>query len=210
MSLGTLIRRAFGPFEPRVAAGYRAAFLNLEAVAAAAAAWTAATRILEVGCGEGALANHLGARYPHADYVGIDVTERVGRLFTGDRARANFHQETVGELVAREAGSFDLVVICDVLHHVLPGERAALLKAAVSALAPGGAIIIKEWEHRPTPIHLAAWVSDNILSASPAWFWTGEELRTALTTAAPLARLEREVRLRPWANNLALMARLPP
>lgn len=207
MSLGAFIRGALGPLEPLATRAYRAAFFDVPSLATTVSGWTKASRILEVGCGEGALANHVLGHYPRAHYVGIDVTPRVGRLFTGDRARAEFHEQQVQTLVAAAPRSFDLVLICDVLHHVPLSQRHALLEAATAALSPGGVLILKEWEHRPTLIHLAAWASDNLLSASPAWFWTSQQLKEALTHAAPSLRLEREVRLAPWANNLVLMAR---
>ena len=40
-------------------------------------------RILEVGCGEGAVSERLAALYPNAEITAIDITPNVGRLYAG-------------------------------------------------------------------------------------------------------------------------------
>ena len=55
---------------------------------------------MEIGCGEGTLAQRLCAAFPDATYVGIDVAEQPGRLFRGDRDRAEFHCLPSGEYLA--------------------------------------------------------------------------------------------------------------
>lgn len=146
--------------------------------------------------------------YPAASYVGIDVSPRAGRLFSGDRARAVFRQQTIEALADAEPASFDMVLICDVVHHIAPNQREVVLRAAARALAPGGALVVKDWERRPNLIYVAGWISDIVVSRSQAWFLTHAELKDLVLAAVPEALVERDLRLPPWPNNMVLMMRV--
>jgi len=95
-------------------------------------------RLLEIGCGEGANLHHLAGRGAHLH--GID--------FTADKARFAA-AETGARTAAADAahlpfatGSFDAVLIRDVLHH-LP-DRAAVLAEAARVLRAGGRLTVIE------------------------------------------------------------------
>jgi 2-polyprenyl-3-methyl-5-hydroxy-6-metoxy-1,4-benzoquinol methylase len=119
MSLGGAVRRAFGPLERPVAEAYRRIFVDLDALVARVRTWAPApARILEIGCGEGAVTERLARSYPEAAILAIDVSPSVGRLFRGHRPNVEIRQTTLEGVVAREPHTFDLVLLCDVLHHV--------------------------------------------------------------------------------------------
>lgn len=114
--------------------------------------------VLELGCGDGALARRLadaGAR----EVVAVDASARM-------LARARPHPlvryllEDV-ELLARPAGSADLVVSSLVLHYV--GDYAGLIRRIAGWLRPGGRLVFSV-EH---PVCTAA-------SPMAGWLPTGD------------------------------------
>ena len=94
-------------------------------------------RALEVGCSIGELTRRLGTR---ADAVlGLDVSTVAiteARRAHGDVPGLSFD---VAELPRQwPAGTFDLVVLSEVLYFLEPDEVDALAARAVGALEPGG------------------------------------------------------------------------
>jgi 2-polyprenyl-3-methyl-5-hydroxy-6-metoxy-1,4-benzoquinol methylase len=94
-------------------------------------------RILEVGCGTGAILAHLRP----TSGTGVDISERMI-----DQARAQQAQRRHLEFRVLDAaavatlGRFDAVVCTDVLEHV--ADWQAVADALIGATAPGGTIVI--------------------------------------------------------------------
>ncbi|HZR08941.1 MAG TPA: class I SAM-dependent methyltransferase [Myxococcales bacterium] len=206
MPVGQRVRALLGPAEPAIGRLYRGAFFDLGAFADTVRRWTDAKDILEVGCGDGLATEHLRRAFPDASITGIDIQDDVGRLFSGSREGITFRTEELDTLVARSPNSFDLVVICDVLHHVAPPARPALLRSASRALRPGGALVVKDWERRKNVAHLLAWLSDRYITGASVWFETADGLRAAVVEALGV-EVQDEARFRPWRNNLAFFMR---
>lgn len=202
MSLGSAVRRMFGPAEPAISRLYRSAFTDVDSVASALGAKTRANRILEVGCGEGQLTEELARAFPQAQLTGIDVTPRAGRLYRGDRNRARFLHQKVEEFAAAHPREYDLVIVADVLHHVPWPEHDALLRHAASAVAPGGHLAVKDWERSFTVPHLFCYLSDRVVTNDRVRYGSASELRAILQRALPAAAIEWEERLPPWRNNI--------
>jgi 2-polyprenyl-3-methyl-5-hydroxy-6-metoxy-1,4-benzoquinol methylase len=208
MPIGPIVRRAFGPFEHRVAAVYRSIYVDLDKYVDAVHEWVPnACAILEVGCGEGAVTERLAAAYPEARITAIDITPRVGRLFRGSTDRVRFRQCTVQEIEAQEGGRFDLAMIADVVHHVPVEFRKGLLDAARGCLAPGGSLIFKEWERSRTPIHWMCHASDRWLTGDRVNFMSRDEGRALLAQTFDAAALIDERRVAPWRNNIMTLVR---
>lgn len=111
----------------------------------------AGLRLLDYGCGAGALLRVLRTQGWKASLEGCDISP--GML---DAARKNWPAELGvpptlalqrGSLTPYEEGSFDFVVISAVLHHVPPAERNSVIGEIRRVLRPGGHIII--FEHNP-------------------------------------------------------------
>ena len=209
MSIGGAIRRLFGPFERQITERYRAIYVDVDAYAAGLAAWAPdPRRILEVGCGEGAVSERLAAVYPNAEIAAIDITPNVGRLYAGPPGRVRFAQMTVEAFAAQENGKFDLIVLADVLHHVPPGSlRRSILETIKALLSDGGHLAFKEWERTRTPIHWLGYLSDRWITGDRISYMSGEEIRTQLTDVFGLGSIRAEARVRPWRNNISLLVR---
>ena len=208
MPLGPAVRRLFGRHEHRVAALYRAIFVDIDAYARQIGDWVpGARRILEVGCGEGAVTEQLARVYPDADILAIDITPRVGRLYRGRRERVAFAQTTVQQVAAERPGGFDLVILSDVLHHVPATMRRELLAAVRASVAPGGSLIFKDWERTAAPIHWLCHAADRWLTGDRVRYLRRPEAEAMLADAFGRPAVVAQAFVRPWRNNFAMLAR---
>ncbi len=208
MGLGTSIRTRLGRWEIPAADLYRSAFINLDDLMTSVASLAPAKRVLEIGCGDGSVAERLCAAYPDVEYVGIDVSPEPGRLFRGDRGRATFRSMTSSALVAEGVTPFDLVLIVDVVHHVAEDLRGTVLRDAAALTAVPGMIAIKEWERGRGLSHVVAYTADRYLSGDATVRFMGrDELRGLVASNLPGFELAAETRIPPHRNNLLLVLR---
>ncbi|GAA2130132.1 hypothetical protein GCM10009760_02250 [Kitasatospora kazusensis] len=208
MGFTTAVRRRLGKYEVPAAELYRSVFIDLDDMATTLLSLSRPKRILEIGCGDGAVAERLVGALPDAEYVGIDVMAEPGRLFRGDRARAEFRSVYSHDLRAEGPALFDLVLVVDVLHHVPPAHRDALLHDAEAMLAPGGTLIVKEWERRQDLAHLMAYTSDRYVSGDKnVDFADREQLHAIVSRALPDFSVVCETRVPPKRNNILLALR---
>jgi SAM-dependent methyltransferase len=99
-------------------------------------------RILEVGCGEGELAERLG-RETDARLVAIDQSARMVELAASRGVDARVGR---AEALEFEDGSFDCVVAAWMLYHVAELDRA--LSELARVLRPGGrAVVVTNGRH---------------------------------------------------------------
>lgn len=107
-----------------------------------------ARRVLDVGCGAGALGAALKAERPGLEVVGLE-----GFPEAAERARARlddvYHLDLDAlDALPADAGTFDAMVFGDVLEHLR--DPARLLRTLRGALAPDGVIVcsipnVKHW-----------------------------------------------------------------
>jgi len=193
-----------GPFEWQAAEAYRSFFFSVERLADRIAAWTSGERILEVGAGEGRIAEALRSRFPRAEYLGVDIDPRVGRLFRGDRTGVSFRQATVAEVAGDRTQAFDLILICDVLHHIPWDQHDTVMQDIRSCLRPGGRLILKDWVRTATPIHLMNYLSDRVITGDRIRYGTPAYFRHLVERTFGPASVAVECRFPPWRNNFAL------
>jgi 2-polyprenyl-6-hydroxyphenyl methylase/3-demethylubiquinone-9 3-methyltransferase len=101
-------------------------------------------RILDVGCGSGALVGELG--HEGFETIGFDISQRAIKLASQRHPSARFVRHSVEELPwPVQPASQDIVVAFEVLEHLL--RPRALIEGARDALRPGGHIALS------TPFH---------------------------------------------------------
>jgi SAM-dependent methyltransferase len=119
-----------------------------------------AGRILEVGPGGGVVLDLLEDRFPDSEVIGLDASTEVCDALAARRARDHrrwrvVHADAFALPDQLGAGSLDTVVFCSVLHEIYSyvvrdGRRFRLdsvrdlLRAAWTALRPGGRIVIRD------------------------------------------------------------------
>lgn len=203
MPLGPVVRRLFGPYEHGLTEAYRGFFIDLDEFASLMHAWVpGAQRILEVGCGEGAMTERITRTYPNASVMAIDITPQVGRLYRGPTSNVTFSQENAEDVAKREPAAFDLVILADVIHHVPESERGDLLRAIRRCLVPGGSFIFKEWVRTRTPIHLLTWTIERYITGDHVSYGSEREMASLAEEffGCPASRAQ----IRTWSNNVVL------
>lgn len=205
MALGSFIRKSFGRYEYRVAELYRGAFMDLRDYSAKIGDWAPkAHRILEVGCGEGAVTEILAAAYPDADILAIDITPNAGRLYRGRRTGVEFRQAPVSDIAAQYPASFDLITLSDVIHHIPAELRPDILDAIRRCLAPGGRFVFKDWARTSTPIHWLCHAGDRYLTGDRVAYLTPQEALELVTSSVPAFEPIARGNIGPWKNNYSL------
>ena len=207
-SFGAAVRKSLGRYERPVSDLYRSVFINLEDLASNIRDWSQPKRILEIGCGEGALAELVVRDFPQAEYLGIDIISHLGRMYAGPADNVEFRQITAEDLAIEMPGQFDLILINDVLHHVPEALRLGLLAAAKQLLSPGGALIFKDWVRRPSPIHALCYVADVYVGGDKSVrYMPLDEQRNMLTEVFGTGSIIAEANIRPWDHNQSFLIR---
>ncbi len=85
-------------------------------------------RVLDIGCGDGALIAELARREPGWRFAGVEIAEAAVELAAGRCPRADVRAYD-GETLPWEAGAFELAVLSHVLEHV-PDPASVLAEAA--------------------------------------------------------------------------------
>jgi 2-polyprenyl-3-methyl-5-hydroxy-6-metoxy-1,4-benzoquinol methylase len=105
-------------------------------------------RILDVGCGTGALIYRLSNYFRNAEFVGIDSNEdSIGFATSHSLSRCKYVKGTFDD--ANLLGKFDIVVCSEVFEHVLDTDR--LLNILCAVCKSGGFISISTpsgWMYR--------------------------------------------------------------
>lgn len=117
--------------------------------------------IIELGCGEGLLANYLAISSPKRKIIGYEIVpERLARARKGVK-NASYY---VTDIVDRPFPQADAFILFHVLHH-LPGKDAQekVLQKVKKSLRKRGKLIIVEVHVKPTLKYVAAWIADHFL-----------------------------------------------
>lgn len=190
--------------EPRVSRWYRGAFCNIPKFARMIAQHCGCERILEIGCGEGALISELGRLLPRSSIVGIDICENVGRLYEGTHPDVRFLRIGMEAYLTQNPMSFDTVIMCDVLHHIERERRLDALRTAGRFLAGGGLFVLKDWVRDRSPIHMMVFLSDRYVTGDKnVAYHDQRELQDLLTAAFGPESIIARRKVPPHVNNVA-------
>ena len=104
---------------------------------------TSDSRLLDVGCGTGQLAEALQDYLSDdAVYYGTDLSETAVEFCRGRFRRPNFYfRKNEMTSVDAEGRQFDVIFLSSVFTHMYPDEVAAMLVELRRLLAPGGMIV---------------------------------------------------------------------
>jgi ubiquinone/menaquinone biosynthesis C-methylase UbiE len=103
----------------------------------------AASRVLDVGCGTGELLRRVRANVPDAVLAGLDP---VPEMLDVAREKLSGHDDLrVGyaDRLPWNAGTFDVVVSCNMFHYISEPLRA--LREMARVLRPTGALVLTDW-----------------------------------------------------------------
>lgn len=111
--------------------------------------------VLDVGCGAGLLLNLIAASGRPLSLTGFDscqkaisaATSAAGRNFSLGRQQGRF--TVVDARSAWPSGTFGVVTLIDVLHHIPVNNRREVISRACAATASGGSLIVKDIAPRP-------------------------------------------------------------
>lgn len=132
-------------------------------------------RILDIGCGFGLFGCYFATMYPEIQYTGFDTNEQ--RIEQANRAASRLGLTNVrfncGDARdLRITGTYDAVLLVDLLHHINDEEKAKLLKSCSLSLVPNGRLIIKEVTTHPFPKIAFTWILDVLMTRGfDMWFW---------------------------------------
>jgi demethylmenaquinone methyltransferase/2-methoxy-6-polyprenyl-1,4-benzoquinol methylase len=120
---------------------------HLHAAVAAAAAPEPGGRVLEIGCGTGAVTERLVRRGAHVTALdqNPEMLERARvRLGREPGDRVDWQERTASEIDALPAGVYDAVVASLSLSEMSGSERRFVLRAALVRLRPGGVLAVTD------------------------------------------------------------------
>ena len=141
-------------------------------------------RVLEVGCGTGSLSK-IVADICHAEVVGVEPDSS-----RAERARAHGLQVFTSYLTAdlvHEMGSFDVVLLADVLEHS-PAPQSMLVLSR-QALKPRGAVVVSvpnvaHWSVRANLLRgKFKYESHGIMDATHLRWFTAESIKCLLASS---------------------------
>lgn len=104
---------------------------------------TAASRVLDVGCGTGELLRRVRANVPDAVLAGLDPVPEMldvarDKLSSRDDLRVGY-----ADRLPWNAGTFDVVVSCNMFHYI--SQPLVALREMARVLRPAGALVLTDW-----------------------------------------------------------------
>ena len=100
-------------------------------------------RVLDVGCGTGALLERLSGSHPAALLSGVDPVLEMLAVARRRLPAEVALREAWAEQLPFESGEFDAVVSCNAFHYIR--HPLAALREMVRVLRPGGQLVLTDW-----------------------------------------------------------------
>lgn len=162
--------------------------------------------IVELGCGEGLLANYLAIASLKREVIGYEIVpERLARA----QKKIKNTSFKVGDIVDIRYPKADAFILFHVLHHLLSFEaQEVVLRKVKKSLKPQGKLVIVEVYVEPSIKYLAAWIADHFLVPwvfekrfhTNAYFRREKSWRELLKKIGYKVKVTLEVKGRPFPN----------
>ena len=126
--------------------------------------------VLDVGCGSGIFLGLLVKRVGLRAALGFDYSKAAIELATimqkalPREMGKNINFECRNANQTWPEGTFDMVSMIDVMHHVPPEAQQDVFMQAVDHVAPGGLLLYKDMANKPAPFALANRLHDLIMA----------------------------------------------
>lgn len=171
------------------------------------------TRVLDLGCGNGAVTAWLAER--GLEVVGVDPSESGIAWARQSRPDLEFHRASAYEPLRARLGSFSLVLCLEVIEHVY--DPQVFIGTVRDVLTPGGIAILS------TPYH--GWLKNVAIALLGRFdrhvhplsvhghikFWSRETLKRLLEGGGfEVLEFRRVGRVPPLAKSMLAVARRPP
>ncbi len=102
-------------------------------------------KLLDLGCGNGRLANFLRENNFKGEYIGADISEKLIRIAQENNPKGRFKLIKNEKNLPFENEIFDAVVAVSVFHHFNPSMAEKALKEIKRISKPNAVIIITSW-----------------------------------------------------------------
>ena len=169
--------------------------------------------VLDIGCGFGLFSLYFAATTPGRLVRGVDLDHK--RIGMARRAAARLGLDNV---VYEEGDARDFkgdspvsaAYMLDIVHHVPRDAVPPLLRQLHRAVAPGGLLMVKDVDTRPTAKRWFTWALDKLMDPrAPVRYWSGDELAGALGDAGFMVRRHLMVDILPYPHILYVCTRQP-
>lgn len=103
-------------------------------------------KVLEIGCSNGVFSQHLAQR--SKQLVCLDANSKAVQLAQarlGHLSHVNVIQQHIPEQFP--AGSFDLIIISEILYYLEPEELSKLIEKVENSLTPQGVVLCCHWRY---------------------------------------------------------------
>lgn len=115
-------------------------------------------KIIDLGCGEGILANYLGISSRERRILGIEIDG--DRLKDANRGLCNIEFKK-GNVLKAKFPKADVILMVHLLHHLSSKEdQLKLLKKTKNCLTNGGKLVIVEVDNNPVIKYIISWLTD--------------------------------------------------
>lgn len=168
--------------------------------------------VLSLASGLSMLERYLAEIGPDLTFEGIDLDPAKVALIAATQDRSPRVTLTLGDATALDRPArYDVVLVCDALHHFPSDRHAEVARAIAAALRPGGIVLVKDldagpaWKYRWNRLH------DRIVAGpEPICCRTPTDMATLFTAAGLEVEQARRIdhRFTPYAHYL-LRARKP-
>ncbi len=100
-------------------------------------------RVLDVGCGTGAMLGWLAAENPSLELHGVDACAEMLDVARERLAGAAQIDTADATALPHDDASFDLVMSCNMFHYI--ADPVSALREMSRVLRPGGRLVITDW-----------------------------------------------------------------